>query len=426
MGGALWSVIADALTRATAFAVTVLLARLLGVSDYGRLGLLQTTLQAFSVFATLGLGLTSTRFIACYKVGEPQRAGRVALLALLIGVSFSALATLALWVSAGPLAAIFLELPELALHLRLIAPALVFIGLGGICRAILQGLETFRVIAWLELTVGLCSLTLLVPLVRHLGLTGAVLALVATEVLRALLYASLTARALTRAKIPMGLRGCRGELRVLWRFSLPTALAHALHIPVLWICQSVIAHQPNGTAALGAFFAAQRWLTLVTSLPLAASAAFLPLLSQRANRLGARLTWQLAAIQFSVTIIPAVAVFAAIPSLMPLFGKGFANADANDAVRVLMLLAPGLVVSGVIWQDLVGRGIAWTLLSTTTLWALTMYLTTWLLRDAGALALACAMLAGYGVQLLANTLIVLILQWSSSTAFRSVRNDKLL
>src|SRR5256885_14093284 len=54
----------------------VFMARMLGVDVFGRLGIVQATLTAIFGASTLGIGITSTRFVARYRVADPARTGR--------------------------------------------------------------------------------------------------------------------------------------------------------------------------------------------------------------------------------------------------------------------------------------------------------------------------------------------------------------
>jgi O-antigen/teichoic acid export membrane protein len=50
---------------------------MLGKTGYGELGMIQTTVGMFGVFAGFGLGVTATKHVAEFRRSDPARAGRI-------------------------------------------------------------------------------------------------------------------------------------------------------------------------------------------------------------------------------------------------------------------------------------------------------------------------------------------------------------
>src|SRR5262245_26613534 len=85
--GSLWSLAGALLSRVLALVSAMLVARLLGKSIYGELGLIQSTIGMFGTLAAFGMGATATKYIAEFRNKDPQRAGRI--IALSSAVSWS-------------------------------------------------------------------------------------------------------------------------------------------------------------------------------------------------------------------------------------------------------------------------------------------------------------------------------------------------
>jgi hypothetical protein len=47
------------------------------------------------------------------------------------------------------------------------------------------------------------------------------------------------------------------EVKILWEFSLPLLLSSVLSASAIWLCQAIIARQPNGLTEIGLYDAAQ-------------------------------------------------------------------------------------------------------------------------------------------------------------------------
>jgi hypothetical protein len=48
-----------------------------------------------------------------------------------------------------------------------------------------------------------------------------------------------------------------GEVKILWEFGLPLMLSSVLSASAIWLCQAIIARQPNGLTEIGLYDAAQ-------------------------------------------------------------------------------------------------------------------------------------------------------------------------
>ena len=76
--GVFWSIAGTIISRGLTLFATIAIARFLGRSSYGELGIVQSTVGMLGVFAGMGLGLTSTKYVAEFRCRAPQRAGQAA------------------------------------------------------------------------------------------------------------------------------------------------------------------------------------------------------------------------------------------------------------------------------------------------------------------------------------------------------------
>ena len=74
--GVLWSLVGAVASQAFSLVAQIIAAHILGKSDFGRLGIINNTAGMFGVLAGFGLGLAATKFIAQYRITDPERAGR--------------------------------------------------------------------------------------------------------------------------------------------------------------------------------------------------------------------------------------------------------------------------------------------------------------------------------------------------------------
>ena len=401
MNGAFWSFMGEAGSRGLSFIGAIIAARMLGLREFGAFALIQGTLAAFTTFAAFGMAQTTTRYIAECRVNNPRRIARLSSFSLLFSC-FSGLLFTGLWFAGAPfIATDMLKAPELAFTIRCAAPILLSNAIAGAATGTIIGFEAFARLAKISWTASLLNLIFLTASVSIWGLAGAVGTLVASDFLRSILAVRLAYIVMRENGHFLLKSSGLSEVRILWQFSLPSMLSGALHVPVFGLCQMIIACQSDGSAQLGIYDAAQKLMTLVTFVPVAASAIIGPLLSSLsgagsvASHRDAALKVALA--QTALCAGPAIGVALAAPTVMRIFGEAFVPGSA--VVVWMMALAPINMAMRLFWQALLSIGRAWISLFLWMLWAAVAVTLTLRWQAGGALGLAQAMLYAYSFTL---------------------------
>lgn len=411
--GAFWSLAGTALSRVLALAASVVTARVLGRGGYGELGVLTSTLLTFQAFASLGLGMTSTRYVAGLRKTDPARAGRILALATVVGAGTGLLATAALWLAAPWLAVHTIDAPHLVGPLRIAGVGLVFTTLSSAQAGALAGFEAFRTITWVNVWSGLVAVPVTVVGVWFWGLEGAVWAtVVAAAVQWALTELAVRGRA-RREGIPTGLAGWWKEQRVLWTYSLPAVAQGIMVTPVTWAASAILVNQPGGYLEMGTLNAANQWYGAILFLPSALGGAVLPVLSERLGQgdaAGANKVLRAAVLLNAAAVAPLIAVGSAVsPWVMRLYGPGFAGAWPT---LVAVLVTAGVVaLTNPVGYVLAASDRLWLGFLMNSGWAAVLLGTTVLLVRWGALGVASARLVAYLVHA----------GWSAWFALRFVR-----
>jgi O-antigen/teichoic acid export membrane protein len=155
--GAFWSLAGALISRGLALLASIIVARILGKEGFGELGIIQSTVGMFGVFAGFGLGMTATKYVAEFRTKNPERAGRVIALSNIVaivsgGVMSLILVFLAPWLARSTLAA-----PHLTLFLQIAAGLLFLSALNGAQIGTLAGFEAFRTIAKVNFWAGIAD-----------------------------------------------------------------------------------------------------------------------------------------------------------------------------------------------------------------------------------------------------------------------------
>jgi O-antigen/teichoic acid export membrane protein len=400
--GVFWSVAGTVMSRGLMLGAAMLVARMLGKSVYGELGMIQTTVGMFGVLAGFGLGLTATKYVAEFRKTDPERAGRILSLSALVALVSGSLMSLALLVLAPWLAERTIHAPHLAGELRIGALILLFSALNGAQTGALSGFEAFKSIALVNLVVGVFSFPILVAGAALGGITGTLWALCGNLALNWLLNHLALRKEAARWGVPLRLVKCRQEWSVLWRFSLPAVLAGSMVGPVDWACGAMLVNRPNGFGEMGIYSAANQWVTILLYLPGMLGSVLLPVLSDQVGQQRTAHSLKTLGLAIKVNLLlvmlPAAAASIASPWIMGLYGPTFAN--GWPTLIVVVFTAGLLAADAPIGHLLAASGRMWIGFVMNAGWGLAFLIGSALLIDHGSFGLALARALAYSLHTL--------------------------
>ena len=370
--GTFWSVAGTVISRGLMFAAWGLVARMLGKTDYGELGMIQSTVGMFGVFAGFGLGLTATKHVAEYRSSDPKRAGRIIVISGLVAMVTGGLMATGLFVFASWLAEHTINAPHLAGVLRISALILFVNALNGAQTGALAGFEAFKTIAYVNLFVGIISFPILVGGAYFGGLTGAVWALAINLIVNWFLNHLALRKEAHRHKVTFSFRKCSHELAILWSFSLPMVLSSSLAGPVMWVCNSLLVNKPEGYAELGLYTAVYKFYSPAIFLTAILSNVYLPILSNSyASDSSQRFSTQAKRMLMTngLGLLFLFSLFLGIsPILLPMYGNDY---DFRFLLVFLVILSATLsAFGGYLNSVLVAMNIPWYGLIGNALWAI--------------------------------------------------------
>jgi len=279
LGGAGWLLIGNVASRFSHLVASVVIARLLGKVGFGELGIIMSTVVTAGMFAGLGIGSTATKYVAEYWSDRPQKAGRIVGLSVAVCLVSSLLMALLLLIFADVLAANMLNAPRLAGVIRLSSLLLICSAMSGPVIGALQGLEGFKCVTRATVIAGILHLPIALVLVWFFGLSGAIITNTVSAGVIWLLAAKYLKIEMAKRDLAITFKNLGKELSVLWRFSVPAFLSGIMVSPVLWIANTIIAHQENGYSELGLINAANQWRSMLILLPQVFAITALPILS---------------------------------------------------------------------------------------------------------------------------------------------------
>jgi O-antigen/teichoic acid export membrane protein len=418
MFGIAWNVLGSVVAQGGSFLSWVVLARVLGKQTFGQFAMVQSTVIALTGMASLGLGITATKYVSQYRNTQPDRAGRIlgisSSIALLAGSCFSLLLV--------GLAPTLATDEALVPSLRLGAFYVFFITLNGYQLGALIGMEAFGKIARVNLISGPAAVIVTWALASWFGLSGGVLAQGLTTFLVWLLYQMALKQEGCRANITVRRRGAWQERSALIQFSMPAVVSGITGSAAIWWCNKLLVTNA-GYAELAVFSAASNLRLMVLFLPGVAARVVSPilnnLLANGETRTYRRAFWCAVAGNGAVGLCLAAIIFFAGRRLLHLFGKDFTGSSA----LLLLLLSSAVVeiVATNLYQAIFTRASLWWQVGIGSIWAAVLILVSELvLTRHGAAGLALSYLVAWCPAALLYGALATILQGNLGHERKSV------
>src|SRR5208283_3682077 len=85
--GLLWSTSGGAASRVLALFTAVIVARIIGKTEFGELGIIQSTVGVFGLVAAFGMDTTTMKYVAEFRTKDPAKTGRIIKLAEIVSAS---------------------------------------------------------------------------------------------------------------------------------------------------------------------------------------------------------------------------------------------------------------------------------------------------------------------------------------------------
>jgi len=389
------------------FAATVAVARILGRTGYGELGMIQSTVGMFGVFAGFGLGITAIKHVAEYYKIDPEKAGRIIGLSGLVAAVAGGMLACGLLVFAPWLAEHTLNAPHLAGVIRIGSVILLLSAYNGAQIGALSGLEAFKSIAGINLINGLLSFPMLIGGAYFGGLTGTISAMAVNSGFNCILSHAVLRGECRRSGIPVAVRYCGREIPILWRFSLPAVLSGAMVMPVHWICQTLLVNQPDGYNELGILTAALVFQQVLLFISGMIAAPLLAMISNAGEQIAGKLGIVNILSSWILGVIAAIPLLCFPEAAQVIFGDAYNNYSFKVVLSFVVLCTSVITFKEGLARVLSANSLLWWGFFSNALWAALLIISTVYLVNLGAAGLSAALLIAYVI----NTVILLPLYY---------------
>jgi O-antigen/teichoic acid export membrane protein len=397
----LWVGLGNIYSKALTLFVTFFLARSLGGELFGKYSILNNTINLISGFAAIGLSNTVSRYLATYKIGNINKAGRVYALSEIIGVISAIFFSISALIFSQFIVRYFFNSPDILSLFRFSLVNVIFIVLNGIQNSALNGLGEQKYFSIAIILTSTLQAFLLVIFTIYYGINGLINGLIISSIITFFILKFFVNRSLIDNKIKPHYCSAFEEYSVLIKFSLPGFLAQITTMVVVWL-SSVFLVNAQGYKEVGLFNLALQWDLLLKFIPGVVTIIYMPILSrlffEKKHKEVYDMLLNAAYLVLLGVLVVGVLLYLFSPFLYSLLGNDFESISMMTGILILSSIFSSL--ASIIGMYLVVYAKMWLALYVNIFWGILFLMLSFFLTSEGALGLAFAYLFSYIVFLI--------------------------
>lgn len=394
--GFFWSLSGSVISQSLVLLASVVVARILGITKYGELGIIRSTVTIFSIFAAFSLGLAATKYVSEFINKDKVKSGKIIGVTSFFSFISGALIAIIAMILAPFLADEMLNTPKLVNEIRISAIILFFSALNGAQTGILAGFQAFKRIAKINLYSGVLAFPIQVILTFVYGLSGSIIGFGLSFFILLIFNLRAVKQECNKHNITIQYKNSIEELIMIIRFSVPALLSGLVVSPVIWYSKIMLVNLVDGYKELAIFDAANQWRSSVLFIPIMLSQVILPIFSttHSKKKFNNILKWNIS-INFIIALLMAIILSLFSRYIMKSYGDGFEN--GNHVIIVLAFTSVFFSISVIIGQAIVSKEKMWLTFFFNLLWSVVFLATAFVLFNFGygAEGLAYSFLTSY-------------------------------
>lgn len=387
------------MSRGAVLLTSFFLARILGQTQFGEYGIVNSTSSMLSAAAGLGIGATATKYVAELRITDKARAGRIISLSSVVTWASGCLYGLVFVFAASWLAEKTLAAPHLANALRISSISVALGVINGAQNSSLAGFEAFKAAAAINIGCGVGQSLLVLVGASFGGLKGAVAGMAVSTLLTVTVSHCALRLEMGRFGIQNGWREAWSEWPVLVSFSLPAFLTTLVAGPVYWACNALLANQTHGYEELGIINAASQWYAAVLFLPGLLTTAALPVLSERYGAQDSAGNSRIMKGMMKMTTLVVAPILIVLCLLSPTIMRGYGDTfERGHLALILSVLAAGAqAITVPCWYVIMASDRMWVCFVMNCGWSALLLISTLCLLSHGAVGVAGARLIAFTI-----------------------------
>ncbi|WP_116812548.1 oligosaccharide flippase family protein [Steroidobacter cummioxidans] len=359
--GFLWSLIAALLNQGATVLSSLLLARILGLKQFGLYAIVLTVVMTAATIAQGGAGLVAAKFIAEFRGAGGRRVGGILRLCKFLTLA-TGLCGAALMFVTAPMIAVSVYGDAVLLGPLKIAAIAVYFQTGvAYLQGSLQGFGAFRNLSHVGLITGITHIVVTCVGGWWGGLDGAAIGLAVSSACRyAVFYFALS-------KVIVGHGISRDEpltdhdRQLVWKFALPAGLSGFVTVPAQSIVMAILARLPGGVELVGIYAAANQIRLIALQMPTLLNSVTVSVLNNLKGKAQLGEFRHLYTANVLATLVTALFIVVplslGLPYVLSTYGEAFVRRDWFAYVLLLSVLPE--VLSSAMYQLVQAAGRMW-------------------------------------------------------------------
>jgi O-antigen/teichoic acid export membrane protein len=388
------------LSRVLLAVAYIALARILTNDEYGHYGILKSTIDNFLIFASMGIGLTTTKYISEYKNTDKEVASSILGTALMTVLVLGVIIACVIFFLSDYIALSVLNAPDLRSLLNIVAVIIVLTAFNGIQNGALLGLQSFKKISIINIFQGLILFLGLCIGGYFYGVPGAIIGNLVATISVTLLIQYMLREECHKIGLTISLKKWKSRLKTIYKFALPASLSTIITAPTVWILNTMLVNTPNGYSELGIYSAVIVFTIVIQMLNGSISNVLLPIFLSNDTVHSPKKEF------FNYFGAWFVALIIAVPLIMFPEIVGFVLGSKYPPDKIKWILSFALFSTLIIAhrqgvaRDLIMKNKMWLSVFSMGQWALTSCLCFLFLKQYGSVGFAMSFCIGYIVNLM--------------------------
>ncbi|MGJ1321982.1 oligosaccharide flippase family protein [Sphingobacterium faecium] len=398
--GTFWMTFGSLMSRGLLSLASIILARTLSVSEYGEFGMIKSTIDNFLIFASMGIGLTTTKYISELKDDYKEDAGSILGASLSLVVVLSSIVALLIALFSGYISTSFLNNDNLQIPLIIGAITLVFISLNGTQMGALLGFQAYRKNSISNILQGVFLFLGLVIGAYFGSVKGALIGNLIAIFAVSLILQKLLQNESSIQQIKLNFSNWKTNVKKIYKFAIPASLSTIIVAPTIWFLNTLLVNQPNGYKELGLYSAVIIFSTAIQMFNGAISNVLLPIFLSKSETKSPKKEF----FNYFGSWIISIAI--ALPLLLFPEVVGFALGDKFDEKQIVPILGMSIITTLIITsksgisRDLIVKNKMWLSVFSMGQWAITNLAVFYFIRSYGAFGFAFSYLISYVINYL--------------------------
>lgn len=277
--GVSWTLLGTVFAKLSLLVAGIIVARILGQELYGEFGMAKSTMSMLMVFGSAGLGITATKYIAEFRVGQPEKIPNVYMVTNVFAVIVALVVMLFVYIFAETLSVDLLHTNSLTNPMRVVAVAIFFVIINLAQEGVLAGFEDFKHKSINNIFSNIIQGGTMILGAYMGGVFGAVCGYGLGFFILLIFNKKTINLNFKKYNLICSLKSLKIEdFRILYSYSLPAAISSILAAPTYWIIKTLLARN-TGFSEVAVFDVSDQWRMFVLFIPAAVCQIALPLLS---------------------------------------------------------------------------------------------------------------------------------------------------